>query len=279
MRRRALLLAGAALAARPAAAETGPRLARRNDTVIEYTDRGAGPAIVMIASLGRAAEDFDDLGARLVAQGFRVICPEPRRIGSSEGPALANPTLHDLAADVALVIEDAKAAPAVVLGHAYGNTVARTLAADRPDLIRGVILVAASGRAPFSREISEAIAKSSDLSIPDAERVGHLARGYFAPGHDASVWLPGWHPEAQALQYQAFRATKLDDYIAAGGRVPILDIQGDHDVIIPREYSEDLHRELGDRVTVVVIPDAGHAMLPEQPEAITAAITAWMRRL
>jgi pimeloyl-ACP methyl ester carboxylesterase len=29
----------------------------------------------------------------------------------------------------------------------------------------------------------------------------------------------------------------------------------------------------------VVIPDAGHAMLPEQPEAITAAITAWMRRL
>ena len=93
------------------------------------------------------------------------------------------------------------------------------------------------------------------------------------------MWLPGWHPEAQALQYQAFRATKLDDYIAAGGRVPILDIQGDHDVIIPREYSEDLHRELGDRVTVVVIPDAGHAMLPEQPEAITAAITAWMRRL
>lgn len=279
MRRRTMLFAATAFAAAPALAAPSQRATvKRGDATIEYTDRGSGPAIVMIASLGRSAEDFDDLATRLAADGFRVLCPEPRGIGRSVG-VLADPTLHDFAADAAAVIEHVGVAPAVVLGHAYGNTVARTLAADRPDLVRGVILVAASGRAPFSEEIKQAIANSSDLSIPDAERVRYLARGYFAPGHDASVWLPGWYPAAQAVQWQAFRKTKLDDYIAAGGKVPILDIQGDHDVIIPREHSQDLHRELGDRVTVVVVRDAGHAMLPEQPEAVAAAIASWMRRI
>lgn len=277
MKRRALLTL-LALLATAAHAEPGRRmLATRGDATIEYTDRGTGPAIVMIASLGRSAADFDDVGARLASEGFRVLCPEPRGIGRSTG-ALADPTLHDFAADVAAVIEQAEAKPAVVLGHAYGNTVARTLAADRPDLVRGVILVAASGRAPFSPAIREAIEKSSDLRTPDRERIGYLAQGYFARGNDASVWLQGWHPAAQEIQWQAFRKTKLDDYISAGGRVPILDIQGDQDVIIPRQYSQDLRRELGDRVTVVVVENAGHAMLPEQPAAVVKAITAWMRQ-
>ena len=49
------------------------------------------------------------------------------------------------------MIDHAGVAPGVVLGHAYGNTGARTLATDRPDLVRGVILVAASGRAPLDQ--------------------------------------------------------------------------------------------------------------------------------
>ena len=282
MRRRSLLLSAATLAglvAAPAWAEAVRRvLVERGDATIEYVDRGAGPAIMMIASLGRSAEDFDDLGARMVQNGFRVLCPEPRGVRRSAG-ALIDPTLHDFAADVAAVVEHAGVAPVVVLGHAFGNTVARTLAADRPDLVRGVILLAASGRAPFTKEIAEAIKNSSDVTIPNAERLSYLEKGYFAPGNDASMWLKGWYPATQAMQFPAFRRTERDDYISAGGKVPILDIQGDHDVIIPRQYSLDLQRELGDRVTVVVIPNAGHAMLPERPAAVAAAMTTWIRRL
>lgn len=279
MKRRTLVLAALGLAGAAAPVAPAKRvLADLGGARVEYTDLGFGPAVVMVASLGRAAEDFDDIAARVAAQGFRVLCPEPRGVGRSVG-TLSDPTLHDFAADVAAVIEHAGVAPAVVLGHAYGNTVVRTLAADRPDLVRGVILVAASGRAPFSAEISKAIAMSSDLLLPDAERTGYLARGYFAPGNDASIWLHGWYPQTQVAQFKAFRKAKLDDYIAAGGKVPILDIQGDHDVIIPQRYSQDLHHELGNRVTVVVIANAGHAMLPEQPAAVASAITAWVRGL
>lgn len=44
----------------------------------------------------------------------------------------------------------------------------------------------------------------------------------------------------------------------------------------PASNSLDLQKELGGRVKVVVIPHAGHALLPEQPAAAAAAIRTWM---
>ena len=58
-----------------------------------------------------------------------------------------------------------------------------------------------------------------------------------------------------------------------------LDIQGEEDAVIPGKYSQDLRRELGERVSVVVIPHAGHALIPEQPTAVINAITDWLRLL
>ncbi len=252
---------------------------RRGTAVIEYVDRGQGPAILLVPSLGRGRADFDDLADRLVAAGFRVLAAEPRGIGDSKGP-MDGLTLHDMAADLASVLEAAGAVPAVALGHAFGNTVARTLATDRPDLVRGVVLVAASGRAPLSPEIRAAINNASDLALPPADRLRYLRDGYFAPGNDPASWLDGWHPATQAMEWAAFRATRPDEYVPAGPTMPILDIQGDADVIIPPAYSLDLQKELGSsRVTVVVVPHAGHAMLPEQPAAVAAAIAGWMARL
>ena len=259
------------------AADVRHATATRDGVRIEYTDRGAGPAILMVASLGRSGSDFNEIADGVAAAGFRVICPEPRGVGGSTGP-MEGLTLHDLAADLAAVVEQSGAAPVVALGHAYGNTPARTFATDRPDLVRGVILVAASGRAPMSDSVQRAIAKSSDLTLPRDERLKHLAEAYFAPGHDASSWLDGWHPATQAAEFAAFRRTPASEYVPAGGKMPILDIQADHDVIIPPQYSLDLKNELGDRVSVVVIHDAGHALVPEQPAELVTAITNWMQR-
>src|SRR6516225_1975024 len=69
---------------------------------VEFQIDGSGPAVLMIASLGRGASDFDDLSRRLVAAGFTAVRPEPRGVGKSTGP-MNNITLHDLAADDAAV--------------------------------------------------------------------------------------------------------------------------------------------------------------------------------
>jgi len=85
----------------------------------------------------------------------------------SKGP-LANITLHDLARDVATVIEQENAGPAVIVGHAYGNWVARMTAVDHPRLVRGVVLAAAAAK-KFPPRLGQLVSKSADPAVPDAE--------------------------------------------------------------------------------------------------------------
>jgi pimeloyl-ACP methyl ester carboxylesterase len=260
-------------------------LLNRGEVRIEVLAQGSGPVIVILPSLGRGAEDYDVVAGLLVKDGFRVLRPQPRGIGASTGP-MTGLTLHDFAADVAAVIEHEGKGPAVIVGHAYGHFVARMLATDRPNLVRGVVLAAASaGKVPpgvhepsVAPEVREAIDKSGDLSLPEGERLRYLQFAFFAPDHDPSVWLGGWHPETERAENAASRATPVDDWFACGS-ARILDLQAENDAVAPRKFAGVLKTALGDRVTVVVIPNAGHALVPEQPEAMAKAIASFARML
>jgi len=246
------------------------------DARIEVIAEGEGPPVVVLASRGRGAGDYDELARELSRAGYRVLRPQPRGIGASRGP-MRGLTLHDLARDVAAVIEHERAGPAVVVGHAFGNWVARTTAADHPRLVRGVAILAAAAKR-YPKELAEAVTKCADTSLPDAERLVLLQRTFFAPGHDASDWLEGFYPEVNASQRAAGLATAQSAWWGAGG-APLLDLQAEHDAFRPRETADDLRKELGERVSVVTIPDAGHALVPEQPRAVAAALLQWMLSL
>ena len=242
---------------------------------IEYADFGQGPVIVMLPSLARSGRDFHVIAPMISAQGFRVILPEPRGIQGSRGPMEAL-TLHDFAADVASVLDHEKTGPVVVVGHAWGSQPARMLAADRPDLVKAVVMAAASAgkmlpgseEKPYSRLRAE-IDGSGDLSLPQDRRLECLSKAFFAPGHDPSIWLEGWSQEAHHAQSHARIHTPVDDYFSAGETVPILDLQARFDaVVVPRIMKV----YLGDRVTEEWIENAGHALIPEQPEALVAAV-------
>src|SRR5215218_1525838 len=148
------------------------KLVKRGSTHIEYYAQGNGALVVLLPSLGRGAEDFDAIRPRL-AEACRVIAPQPRGIGASRG-LMAGVTLHDYAGDVALVIENEGGGPAVLAGHAFGNFVARTTATDRPDLVRGVALLAATHVWPVPPDLRDSITKSGDLTLGDDERLRHL---------------------------------------------------------------------------------------------------------
>src|SRR5712691_7789455 len=89
--------------------------------------------------------------------------------------------------------------------------------------------------------------------------------------------IRGWCAAANEAQRQANLATKQSEWWAAGG-VPLLDLQAQHDPFKPPESRNELKEEFGDRVTIVTIPNASHALIPEQPQAVTDAIVAWVRR-
>jgi len=118
-------------------------LVRRENVTIEVIAEGRGPLIVMLPSLGRDSEEFDPAAKRIAAAGFRVLRPQPRGYGRSVGP-MENLTLHDLARDVAAVIERENSGPAILAGHAFGHFVAKMTAVDFPKLVRGVILIGAA---------------------------------------------------------------------------------------------------------------------------------------
>lgn len=241
---------------------------------IDVLAQGIGPLVVLLPSRGRAAEDFDPIAGPIAAAGYRVLRPEPRGIGGSTGPT-AGLTLHDLGGDVEAVIEAAHDGRAVVVGHAFGNFVARTVASDRPDLVRGVVIAAAAGK-HYPDALAAAVTASSDTSRSDAERLPVLRRTFFAPGHDPTVWLGGWYPAVDADQRAATLRTKQSDWWGAG-RAPLLEIQAADDPFKTPDQRGELKAEFGDRVTVALVPDASHALVPEQPRAVAEAIVAWMK--
>jgi pimeloyl-ACP methyl ester carboxylesterase len=246
--------------------------------VLEVLVEGQGPALVLLPSLGRGQEDFDGIVPLLLAAGLRVIRPEPRGIGRS-APLALGATLHDMAADVASVIEAEDAGPVLAAGHAAGNWVARVLAHDRPELVAGVALLAAVTGTHIDPEIARSISGSFDPALSDAERLAHLQRGYFASGHDASVWLPGWHPDVARAQRAARAATTNQAWLRAAERHPLLYVAAAKDAIAPPPSEAALRAELGPLAELVVIPDAGHALLPEQPEAVAEAMIRFASRV
>jgi pimeloyl-ACP methyl ester carboxylesterase len=250
----------------------------QGDTRIEVLAQGAGPLIVLIPSLGRGAGDFEDLAGRLAAAGYRALRPQPRGIGGSTGP-MHDITLHDLARDMAAVIGQHGGGPAVVAGHAFGNFVARTTAADFPELVKAVILLAATHVWPLPPDLRASINKSHDMTLPEEQRIQCIQHAFFARGNDPRVWLGGWHEEVMHAERAATEATPREEWWHAG-KAPILDVLPAEDACTPPSSRNRYREEFGaDRVATNLIPKAGHALLPEQPEALARSVLNYLRWL
>ena len=61
-------------------------LLRYDHVMIDVIVEGQGPAIVLLPSLARDSDDYDEVAEGLAAAGFRVLRPQPRGIGRSSGP-------------------------------------------------------------------------------------------------------------------------------------------------------------------------------------------------
>jgi pimeloyl-ACP methyl ester carboxylesterase len=269
----------AALATAPAAFASGERsreLVRYDDVRVEVIAEGAGPAIVLLPSLARDSADYDDVAAGLASAGFRVLRPQPRGVGQSKGP-MVNISLHDFARDIAEVIKAQGGGKAVIVGHAYGNWVARMTATDYPTLVRGVVIAAAAAK-QYDPKLTQAVTDAGNPELRDERRLAALRFAFFAPGHDPSVWLKGWHPEIRDSQRAAVAAVKQAEWWS-GGSAPLLDLQAAQDPFKPAAKRNEMKDEFGDRVTVAVIADASHALFPEQPTAVVTVLTRWIKTL
>ena len=97
------------------------------DATLECTLCGSGALVVLLANAGCSTGYFDHLARALVGGRFQI---NMRGVGGSCG-SLDGATLHDLAVDVAGVVKAIGCGPVHLVGHAFGNRIARCQAVDK----------------------------------------------------------------------------------------------------------------------------------------------------
>ncbi|MDG2051844.1 MAG: alpha/beta fold hydrolase [Myxococcota bacterium] len=85
-------------------------------------------------SFGRSVSDFNELAIGLSEAGHRTIAWQPRGIDGSTLPS-GEIDLLDSAGDVLAVLDAELLERSILVGHAYGNRVARAFASVYPDRV------------------------------------------------------------------------------------------------------------------------------------------------
>ncbi|MDF1687519.1 MAG: alpha/beta hydrolase [Parvibaculaceae bacterium] len=235
--------------------------------------------VVMLPSLGRSASDFNELALQLSQAGYASLLIEPRGMHDNTGLDAREMTLFELAKDVKHIIdvEQPSAGPAdpniIVLGHAFGNRVARAFATAYPERTAHTILIAAGGKIPIAKRARDALQHSFWSFAPEFWRKDEIRYAFFAGDNIIpDYWVGGWNIATAGVQVKATTSTASELWWE-GGSAPILVIQALEDKIAPAAHTSDiLEKELGSRVQVVRLENAGHALLPERPKAIAQAI-------
>jgi pimeloyl-ACP methyl ester carboxylesterase len=174
-----------------------------------------------------------------------------------------------------------------------GGAVALTLAANHPERVRRLVLVAPAGLRAISPAVSRTLGRFAARAIPVRRAGAPLAdlawgrRLLMSPGTAEPASLPP--AEVRAMLAASRGATRiaaaLSSVAAADVRpllaaleLPVGAIWGERDRIIP-PAGLDTVRALRPEAPVTLIPRAGHIPMMERPETFVAALDDQMSQL
>jgi pimeloyl-ACP methyl ester carboxylesterase len=225
--------------------------------------------VILLPSLGRPASDFDLLSNSLRESGFEPIAIDPRQHFPGR------PNLHDLASDTVQQLSERGISDFHLIGHAFGNRLSRCITADFPELVMSLTLLAAGGLVEPPDDIWRVVYSCYDKTLSQEDHLHAVRTGFFARGSDPSDWNFGWMPEVMRYQRRAVASTPREEWWSAS-TARVLVIQATEDAVAPLENGHRYKRECAPHAQLVEIDGAGHAMLPEQPEAIATAVVNFL---
>lgn len=252
---------------------------------IAYDRTGDGPLVLLVPGMGDLRSTYRFLVPDLVAAGFTAVSVDLRGHGDSDvgfGSYGDKETAEDLAA-----LLDELGAPAVVVGNSMGAGAAAYLAAVRPDLVRGLVLVG-----PFVRNGEVSVLQRILMRAALARPWITTTWRYYVPtlyagrrpedlsDHVgrilASLKRPGYASAFAAL------TRSLDHDVAeqrlAEVRTPTLVVMGalDPDFPDPEAEAHWIAETLdGD---VVMVPEAGHYPHAQRPDLVGPAVVDFAAR-
>ena len=264
------------------------------------------PQVMLLHGFPEAAFVWDDVMQRLPR--LRCVAPNLRGYGGSSAPeGVAAYRPKHLVADVAAAIEQLGAPLDVLVAHDWGGAVAWNLAAQRPDLLRRLLIVNSPHPAAFLRELRHSTAQQAASAYmnffcrPDA--AARLSADDFRllwkTFGDAAWLTPAlreryrevWRGGLQA-QLNWYAASPLrppqqpDDAIhtlqladdAVTVRVPTTVLWGERDHALLPGLLDGLERWVPD-LRVIRVPEATHWVVHEQPALVAETIAAVQRTI
>jgi len=274
----------------PAEPERSGRMMRLGDTSVRVIEHpGTDPAVVLIHGLPGTAQDFDDVTPLL--SGRHTIAFDRPGFGFSSG---GYHPLSEQLATIRQLIESLGGRPVVLVGHSYGGTLALAYAEQRPQDVRGLVLVDAAAGGSHSDAFTRA--QSHLIQVLGWPVVQPLANATFsqllrtasAKGGDARAFDPGevdqthedrllalnmQHEDVDAYADEQLHA---DDVVAdvdkrlATIRAPVVVVHGRDDQLIELEHGRRLAAALPHARLAVV--SGGHMAPYVHPAVVAAAV-------
>eukprot|EP01084_Bolivina_argentea_P270516 460003_1 len=267
--------------------------ADNNDEMIEYYESGKhdetkhNKCLILYPALGRPASDYNELIVKLNNDNYNCYAIQQPGVGltdfiTKDTTHISN---HDYASDIMSVIssKNLENEKFHIIGHAFGNRIARTFAMDYPNNVSSCILLACGGGGyKIPETIWNMLMKCYLIILPDWYRLKCIKKVFFSANNNVPRhWIDGYY--IRSIYYNGTYAvtnTPFEDFWS-GGNVPILVIEGENDIIAPpHETGQKLHNQYGDkRIKRIVLPNAGHALLAEQTDLIYTSIKEFLESL
>jgi pimeloyl-ACP methyl ester carboxylesterase len=258
------------------------------DLTIHYDDVGEGPPIVWVPGTGLRGSTREFQVSRF-RERFRCLTVDLR--GSGQTSYTPGPfTVVDLAEDLAAWLDGIAVSSAVVIGLSLGSAVAQELALARPDLVRGLVLLAtwsSTRREHHIRRHFESRLYALEHGPPDV----YAQFGFwmsapslldFEPDRQADVErLLTAHmsasPAGTAGHFRADLGHETRDRLPLIA-CPCLVVHGTEDLITLPWYNRTV-AELIPGAVRVEIPAAGHLAWLERPDELNEHIGAFLGTL
>jgi pimeloyl-ACP methyl ester carboxylesterase len=262
-----------------------PSFVDRPEGRIGFDVGGEGPLVVLVPGMGDLRSAYRLLAPALRREGFRVACTDLRGHGDSDTTFSSYGDV-ETAGDIVALIEELDG-PAVVVGNSMGAGAAAYAAAERPDLIDGLVLVG-----PFVRNGKTSAAQRVILRIAMARPWAAMSWNSYLPKlykgrrpHDfdeyrksvvASLRRPGYA--------KSFSLTTRTDHTVAELRLgevvaPTLVVMGEQDPDFPDPRAEAEWISQALKARVVMVPEAGHYPQSQQPDITTGAVLSFLREV
>jgi len=257
----------------------------RGAPVYAYTGtRPVDPARRTVVFVHGAANDHSVwlLQSRYIAHhGWNALALDLPGHGRSGGDAL--PTVDAIAEWLVDVLDVAKLPRAALVGHSLGALASLACAARHPSRVEKVALLGPA----VPMEVSDALldaAKADDhvayelingwSTSPGKQLGGNTVPGMWLLGNGMRL-MERTKPGVLHADLAACRGYADGLAAAADVRCPSLVVIGARDLMAPPRSAKALVDTLAG-VRVVTLPDTGHAMMAEQPDAVLDALRAFL---